>query len=398
METIWNTTKNEHERQLNEMFQDALHFECAVAFAKMSGFKGIKKRLEASLKKGMSARFIVGLDFYLTDPDVLETLLKWKSRSNYELELYVSTAQPNVCFHPKIYSFRYNKNTIALTGSANLTGGGFGGNWECSLLIRQQKDNEISRHLQGMINEKEVIELTDDDLAEYRAKHRLARAIRSATERQITRLVKSGEQTLEPLKAMVRELKLDHSSSGLDSMSQARARSASDARAIIASLRQKRPQSGAHLLPYIGPLRDCFHSGGLQRHISMITRQSKKFLQLLDLTVMANDLGDSPQKAYDKLRPLMNDIRGLGPNWASEILHALAPSKYAILNQNSVAGMELAGIKFPPKPNKVMVSGALYGEFCVHALTLVKDLELQNLSELDLVFNHAYWNYEGDDD
>ncbi|MGB8900272.1 MAG: phospholipase D family protein [Methylocella sp.] len=183
MQVIWNTIKDEHKNKLKELFQGALNFECAVAFAKMSGFSDIKKPLEASLKRGMSARLILGLDFYITDPEVLDMLLGWESR--YKVKTYVAKSQSNVCFHPKIYAFSYRNHAIIVAGSANLTGGGFGSNWECSLLVRQQRDNEISGHLQTLIDDAEVDELTAPALADYTRKHRIVHAVRSATEKQI---------------------------------------------------------------------------------------------------------------------------------------------------------------------------------------------------------------------
>jgi hypothetical protein len=267
--------------------------------------------------------------------------------------------------------------------------------------VRQRRDNEISGHLQTLIDDAEVDELKAPALADYTRKHRIAHAVRSATEKQIARLLKSGAQTpqtLEPLEVVVRELKLDESSYGLDSMSRARAKSIKDAQTIIASLRQKRRQTESELLPDIRTLTKCFHSGGLERNIPKIVRQPTEFLQLLDLAYKTNTNGSTPEHAYEQLQPVANNITGLGPNWVTEILHALDPSIYAVLNKNSVAGMALAGIEFPAKPSKAVISGDVYGEFCRQGATLVKSLGLKNLSELDLVFNYAYWNSEGGDE
>jgi len=395
MQVIWNTTNDEHKNKLKELFKNALKFECAVAFAKMSGFTDIKKPLEDFLKRGMPARFILGLDFCITDPEVLNTLLEWESK--YEIKTYISIPQSNVCFHPKIYAFSYSTHSMVLAGSANLTSGGLGDNWECSLLVRQNLENKIVRHLQTLIDDGEVHELTCPKLADYRKRHRVARAVRSAAERQIARLTRAGKATLEPLEAIVRELKLDNSSHGLDSMTRTRSQSIKEARNIISRLRQNRHPPEDGLLPDIRALRECFHSGGLQRHIPKILRQSTEFLKLLNLAHRANMHGSTPKATYELLQPVALGITGLGPNWVTEILHALDPSKYAVLNQNSVAGMALAGIEFPAKPNKTVISGDIYGEFCKQGIVLVESLKLQDLSALDVVFNHAYWNHDNDD-
>jgi HKD family nuclease len=397
MEVIWNTTEKEHESKLMELFQSAASFECAVAFVKMSGFNRIRDCLKDSLRDGMSARFIIGLDFYITDPDVLDTLLKWE-KTEFPIKTYVSRQQYNVCFHPKIYAFTSGSHTTILTGSANLTGGGLGDNWECSVLVRYKKDNDILRHLQTLIDDKEVDELTDTLLAEYRRGHRIARAVRSAADMQIARLTNDTEHSLEPLEAIVRELKMDTSPNGLKHLTQDRANSIEKARVNIGSIIRERPRTEADLLPAIRELRKCFHSGSLERQFGRITRSPLKFLQLLGLAHQAHTNEASPSDAYEQLRPVANEIAGIGPNWISEILHALDPSKYAVLNRNSVAGIELAGIEYPSRPTKSNISSDLYGDFCEDCHQLAVKLGLSDLSELDAVFNHAYWNYESGDE
>ena len=190
MQVIWNSSKEEHKLKITSLFKDATHFDCAVAFAKNSGLKAIKKELEKFLEEGMSARFIIGLDFYLTDPDVLETLLRLGSK--YDITTYVANTKSQVCFHPKIYAFSYKSNMKILTGSANLTSGGFGNNWECSLLVNLQKDNAISRHLQALVDNGDVDELKSSMLDSYRERHRIASAVSSTNLRQVARLIKSG--------------------------------------------------------------------------------------------------------------------------------------------------------------------------------------------------------------
>jgi len=393
---IWNTDKEEHRKQLVALFNGARHFECAIAFAKESGFKQIEKPFRTSLIGGMSGRIILGLDFCLTDPSVLDTLLKW-SQTFQQLEVYVSHSEPSVCFHPKVYAFSYGARAAMLVGSANLTSGGFGNNWECSVLLHQPTFKEISQHLQALIDGHEVKKLTAPILAEYREKHRITHALRAVNERQIARLSKAGTSSLELLEAIVRELTLDHSPAGLEGMIRERTRSIAQARTAMRSLTTQHPQTVAVLLPLIRALRECFHSGGLQRHISMIVEKPTEFLHLVQLAHKANTEQSSPRQAYERLRPVAEKIRGLGPNWISEILHALDPAKYAILNQNSVAGMALAGIEFPIRPSKANISGEVYASFCEHGSKIAKRLGLSDLSQLDAVFNYAYFNYQGDD-
>ncbi len=62
------------------------------------------------------------------------------------------------------------------------------------------------------------------------------------------------------------------------------------------------------------------------------------------------------------------------------------------MNGNSVSGMRLAHVVDYPDPlTKKTVNGATYARFCADAERIRADLGLENFSELDAVFNYAYW-------
>lgn len=78
-------------------------------------------------------KIIVGLHFYQTHPDFIETFLKDNSVK------YIK--QPSGTFHPKMYLFYNNDNDwAALIGSANFTNEAFSKNTEATILI-QNDDN-----------------------------------------------------------------------------------------------------------------------------------------------------------------------------------------------------------------------------------------------------------------
>jgi HKD family nuclease len=72
---LWNGETQNHERLIKRLLKSTKRFDCAVAFAKWSGFEPLQKVLVERLKEGMRARFIVGLDFCQSEPKVLERLL-----------------------------------------------------------------------------------------------------------------------------------------------------------------------------------------------------------------------------------------------------------------------------------------------------------------------------------
>lgn len=76
-----------HERELLGLFKEAVSLDCMVAFAKASGMALMRKSLKGALAKGLKARFVVGLDFYTTDPAALRDLLALTS--NPKVSLYL---------------------------------------------------------------------------------------------------------------------------------------------------------------------------------------------------------------------------------------------------------------------------------------------------------------------
>lgn len=86
------------------------------------------ERLRAFSDRGGKLRIVVGIDRSVTDPTTLLDLQGFA-------RLRVGAARPPAVglFHPKYYCFRNSTSSTVWVGSANLTGGGFGGNEELVL-------------------------------------------------------------------------------------------------------------------------------------------------------------------------------------------------------------------------------------------------------------------------
>src|SRR5262245_8645304 len=101
----WNDATPFHDDLIRKLLSGAKRFDCAVAFAKVSGLRTIYDALVRRLKHGMKARFLVGLDFCQTQPECLDLLLKLGRK--YDLSVYVGAQDRSWTFHPKIYRFDY---------------------------------------------------------------------------------------------------------------------------------------------------------------------------------------------------------------------------------------------------------------------------------------------------
>ena len=119
---------------LLESLRDATIVTLVMAFAKRSGWDSIKNAL---LSGSTQLEILVGLNFEITDPDVLSEWLKLKERDPYRFTIGVAPRNP--VFHPKvIFVQRPAKGRFAIIGSGNLTGGGLSENVECGVLLEDE--------------------------------------------------------------------------------------------------------------------------------------------------------------------------------------------------------------------------------------------------------------------
>jgi HKD family nuclease len=109
---------------LSERFQEnvecSTHVDIAVAWATKTPV--LDRLVKAVKENGVSLRIIVGTHGNATDPDILDRLNKIG-----ELRI---VPHRGPLFHPKVYIFHGEEDSIALIGSANFTNGGFGENIE----------------------------------------------------------------------------------------------------------------------------------------------------------------------------------------------------------------------------------------------------------------------------
>ena len=111
-------------QRLVELAGKAKQIDIAVAWARPCD------AVETLVASGADKRIVVGLSNHFTDPITLRRLQKSATLR------VVPDASPGI-FHPKYYRFR-GEGTICWVGSANLTGGGFGGNDE---LVHEFEDD-----------------------------------------------------------------------------------------------------------------------------------------------------------------------------------------------------------------------------------------------------------------
>lgn len=385
----WNTYASDHERLIKRLLSSAKRFDCMVAFARWSGFHLLDGMLLKRLKRGMHARFIVGLDFYHTDPQVLRRLLSL-SRS-HDVEVFVGTTEGLCTFHPKLYRFDDGARIALVVGSANLTRGGLSHNYEVSTQVNLKHDGETLRYIGQLIDGKEVVELTGPMLDEYARSHCAYHALRSLAEKRVRKALATLQPGVEALRAILDEMKSGGTESEFLTQVEIRSRARGKARGILRTIEMSNQLSRQDFLrAYDALTSGVWQSGGLHRSKTKIARRPSVFAQIVKMA--SNSSAKSVAEIFGDLRQLAERGEGVGPNILTEILQTFDNTRFPIMNQNSVAGMKLAGfLDFPERPSRASVDGAMYAGFSKLADSIRHTLNLRNMSELDALFNYAYW-------
>lgn len=395
-----------HVAKLLELIETASSFDCMSAFASESGLELIYDALVARLEDDLSARFVLGIDFFQTDPAVLYELLEL-SEEYPDLELYMGNASAKAVFHPKVYAFMDGDGECCIVlGSANMTRGGFANNHEMSALISAEGTElfeSIATEINQLIRTREVVAAKTELIDTYAAQYR-EHAFHQALARKRAKLAKpSTDQSMDKLKAILDVMKLEPGEqnpqiSMFEEQSRRRAADQLKARDRLESIAAAPTLNKAQFLKLYDELvvEHLWHSGGLHRHRAKVATKAKLFqeaLRIIEQAIEKKPKTFVPEVIFGPLLDKFKDIPQAGINILTEVLHSYDPSSFAIMNQNSVSGLGLANITgFPLRPTKTTVSAEKYVRFCYKCREVCEALGLKNFSELDALLNYAYWN------
>ncbi len=401
---ILNDEKN-HLDEIVRNLKSADRFQCIVAFAKRGGLDEILPAIEKKLRSGMTARFVVGLDYYHTDPSLLHELLKltrkYNSSGNRKIvELFMSSEEAEYTFHPKIYLFESSSGTSAIVGSANLTFGGLANNHEISLSAHEATNvmvRAVNGWISGLQADNEIVEATLPLVQQYEERHAVHRAhmklaARRANRELASRRTKPEATELGTLAEILRETRLDKTDAGFEAQIHSRATARAAAEKLLIQIRDEPSLSEDRFKELYEPLvSGLWHSGGLHRGKNIIAGNATAFQTALRSVGDIRHLDVEP--AFAALHGGFTNVNRAGINVITEILHTFDNDRFAVMNQNSVYSMTLANVVgFPAKPNKGNVDAKVYATFCAHADTIRNELKIKNFTELDALFNYAYWD------
>lgn len=392
---IYNNEILSHETELLNLFKDCTEFICAVAFAKKSGLDSIISEVSSLIKTHRSVTFLIGLSFYQTDPFVLQKIYQLHKNHPNLVKLYVSDPSSSYTFHHKIYLFKRSTCHSIIIGSANLTGGGMHDNYESSILVNEQGSYPLSEavldNIYNMISSLAVIPADDKLIKEYEKKFRIASIYRQTVKRKIARKSNSDLSGIDALSEILEEMKNDDSESGFSAQISHRVSTRKKAYQQLIKIANHQNLNAENFIELYEPLiSGLWHSGGLHRAKNIIATNHKEFQQAL-MDLLSNKKISDPHDAYEILYSHFRNIPKGGVNVMTEILHSINSECFGIMNKNSASGMLLAGYEFPIRPLKSNVSSATYAEFCKSGLSICQQLGLSDFTELDTLFNYAYW-------
>jgi HKD family nuclease len=388
----------DHAKIVNAALKSATNFTCCVAFAKKSGWALLKERVKKRLKGGLHATFVVGIDFFQSDPDLLAELFRLQQRYPDRMELFMGRYPGTYTFHPKVYVLEGSESTTVVVGSANLTGGGLGENHEMSLAITEP-GNSLARQVKGWIarlrRDRDLVSATEATIDAYRKQHAIARAQADLAARRTRRALNdsaAGLNTLGTLEDILREMRNDGSPEGFEAQVKEREDNRVQAGLVLQRIADANGLTERRFSDYYEQLvSGLWHSGGLHRGKTKIAPYFEDFQSAL--RSMASFKSMNASQAFRTLHTALAPVERTGTNVITEILHTLDNDRFAVMNQNSVSGLRLGGISgFPEKPNRVNVTPQIYADFCRSANDIRIGLGLEDFTQLDALFNYAYWS------
>jgi hypothetical protein len=132
-------------------------FRAAVSYARWDGLGLIAPYVEELLQSGGELQTIYGVGNGITTPDsLLYSLYLQKLYATHSYAGAVEDKYSNATFHPKFLEFRYENKTVAVVGSANLTGGGLIRNTELGVEVQTPHGDPFEEALENIWNVMKV--------------------------------------------------------------------------------------------------------------------------------------------------------------------------------------------------------------------------------------------------
>ncbi|RYE58498.1 MAG: NgoFVII family restriction endonuclease [Sphingobacteriales bacterium] len=394
---ITNNHQN-HKQLLLQLLSDADEIIFAVGFLKSSGIKNLLSPLaEFCNNPHNKATFFIGSGLGETHPDALWSLYE-TLQGNEANKLILCTPDAGI-FHPKIYVFI--KGTVAnvVIGSSNLTQHGWVINDEVSVWYQSSTTDtefiQLSSYFSQLLTSyqaediRQELEAYEEQLAEFQDANgvRSVFRFRTQTNRSVIDLARLAvyysqyRQSEEFISPADREAKYGLALQKLEE---------------LADVKHLTKQEFHDLFgPLVGHkgYAKLWHSGSIHRKTYKTLDYADSFRKLIRFAITNVDqpvsvVFDSCLRFLKQMKKA-KQISGVGENILTEILLTLNPKKFANLNDNPLAVLEMLGVLFP---SGTSFTGQTYDQY-IQLLSQVREhLGLNSFLEIDSFFNYVYWN------
>jgi HKD family nuclease len=391
--SIIDNDKENHEDDIGRMIKDSKKITIAVAFLKSSGLDLIWDSLKAKNSKIESLLFIIGLDFYQTEPKALWRLFELREKSS---SVRIKICQKrNQIFHPKLYLSELSNSFAAVIGSANMTSGGLNKNFELSCIVKGLKSDPFYSELKAYVDSLETIseELTIFLLSQYQRKFDIHK-----------NNVKVAEKKTKEEISGINEVTSDNLSDYLegylaDSKEQnnwkRRIKDYKNAKKILDQLADDDIQTKAEFMALYNNLvggrgyDHLWHSGSIHRSKNKVSKKYKSFCKIVKKIREELSKNVKPEVVFEESMDLAHKIDGCGANIITEIMNTYSPKRCAVLNKNPLTSLVELGFQKFKSPQLFKASD--YKTFTEIMLDISNQCGFSDLSQADHLCNYIYW-------
>lgn len=389
MKFIKNTSDESHQEVIRSLIKESDTIKIAVAFLKQSGLNLLLPIIKQRLHDKVGMQIIIGQHFALTDPSALWSLFHLM-RLNDNLHVRLAKLDTADVFHPKIYLFKNGSDGSSIIGSANLTLGGLANNFECSTLTTSSTTDAFWIDVQDYFEQlftTHSVELTRFEILKYEAFH--------AENKEKLKRVKSNPKRTKTQQGFSYESLRRHFGKYDNKRRQNRYEGLKSnyraARKVLEKLASKDVKDKNSFISHFDSLITGPHywsSGNMQRNKTDIYENWKSFQKLVRF-VQANSTRDA-EFLFQKGKVLLNDIRGAGINYLTEILMTFDPKRFANMNKNPLTVLtEEAGLNIHKHSSSY--NGESYQDYCELIKEISSQLGIKDMIEADNFFNDIYW-------
>jgi len=394
--SIIDNDNKSHKSIINGMIKTSTKLTIAVAFLKMSGINNIFENLSLRINQGLKTTFIIGTNFYQTEPQALIKLLNL-SKNNKNIEIFVHLKK-NKTFHPKMYLLENQNSFETLIGSANMTNGGLTDNFELSSYIKDESSEskllrDLNIYVDNLKSQSKI--LNPLILSQYKREFDLfVKKIKKAEKDANSEIQQLTSIDIEKLNDYAQEYLNDESEqqNWLD-----RVEDYKKAKRILNIIAKNEINSKKEFMELYNKLvggkgyDKLWHSGSIVRSKNKIANKYKSFCKVVAKIETDTSKKIEPSEIFGNAKKIAENIDGLGVNVITEIMNTYDPMRYSVLNNNPLGSLHEIGFQKFKTPNSFKPED--YQQFNDILIDILNRCNFNNLGQVDHLCNYIYWKY-----